>query len=224
MPPTARAAMVLDLDGTLVDSVYLHVRAWALALQDADLHVPSWRIHRRIGMAGTLLARVLLDEEGEQVSDDLLERLDNGHGRHYDELRPHARPLPDAARLIGTLRSLNAPWAIATSSSPSEQGDILSQLGITDSDTVVSDADAGLSKPDPELFRAAIDKLGVDPGDTVVVGDSPWDMLAAKRAGAMAVGVRTGGFSAGELHASGAVRVYTGPDQVRIHLPEFGLS
>lgn len=224
MPPTARAAMVLDLDGTLVDSVYLHVRAWARALEDADVPLPSWRIHRRIGMAGKLLARVLLDEEGVEVNDELLDRLDDAHGRHYDELRPYARPLPDAAGLIGTLRSLNAPWAIATSSSPSEQGDILAQLGIDDSDTVVSSADAGMSKPDPELFRSAIDKLGVDPRDTIVVGDSPWDMLAAKRAGAMAVGVRSGGFSAGELHASGAVRVYTGPHEVRIHLPEFGLS
>lgn len=224
MPPTARAAMVLDLDGTLVDSVYLHVRAWARALDDADIPVPSWRIHRRIGMAGLLLARVLLDEEGAQADDDLLAQLDDAHGRHYDELRPQARPLPAAAQLIGTLRALDVPWAIATSSAPSEQGDLLAQLGIVDDDTVVSDADAGLSKPDPELFRAAIDKLGVDPGDTVVVGDSPWDMLAAKRAGAMAVGVRTGGFSAGELHASGAVRVYNGPEQVRVHLPEFGLS
>lgn len=219
-----RASMVLDLDGTLVDSVYLHVRAWSQAFEEHGLSIPSWRIHRRVGMAGELLARVLLDEEGEETSSARNKELDDAHGRYYDELRRFVRPFDGARELLATLSDLDVRWAIATSSSPSEQGDILEQLGVGDDAIVVSDSDAGLSKPDPELFRAAIDRLGVDPADVIIVGDSPWDMLAARRAGGVSIGALTGGFSASELHDSGALRVYSGPRQLRIHLPEFGFG
>ena len=221
----ARTAFVLDVDGTLIDTVYLHVRAWSQAFDEAGLAIPDWRLHRRVGMAGRLLARVILDEEGADATGSRPKELDDAHGRYYADLRDKfARPLDGAAELLSTLREVDVPWALATSSSPSELGDLLERLGVSDDDIVVDDSDAGLAKPDPELFRAAIDQLGVAPNSAVIVGDSPWDMVAARRAGALSIGVLTGGFSASELHDGGAVRVYSGPDELRTHLPEFGIG
>jgi HAD superfamily hydrolase (TIGR01509 family) len=216
-------AFLFDLDGTLVDSVYQHVLAWQEALERGGIPISVWRIHRRIGMSGGLLANAVLRETGRQVTADDAERLRRLHAEAYAEHGPRVRPLPGAPELLAHLSALGVPWAIATSGYRESAAPVLAGLKIPNDVPVVTRDDVQWAKPDPDLFRVAAERLGIDIADCVVVGDSIWDLLAARRARALGVGLLSGGYGTHELERAGAYRVYEDPSDLLHHLDEVGV-
>jgi HAD superfamily hydrolase (TIGR01509 family) len=216
-------SFLFDLDGTLVDSVYQHVLAWQEALDEMGIEVSVWRIHRRIGMSGGLFANALLRETGRGVDAEDAARLRRLHAEAYARRLGQVRPLPSARELLGYLSERGVPWAIATSGYAETAGPVVALLGVGDEVPVVTRDLVGRAKPDPDLFLAAADRLGVDIADSVVVGDSVWDLLAARRARALGVGLLSGGYGQDELERAGAYRVYQDPADLLIHLDEVGV-
>jgi HAD superfamily hydrolase (TIGR01549 family) len=223
MAAERRTALVFDLDGTLVDSVYQHVLAWHRALTAAGIDLSVWRIHRRIGMSGGLFARALLRETGRDLDPELLERLQRQHGEFYREVAGDVRALPGAVELLAHLTEIGCPWAIATSGHLEHQRPTLAQLRVPEDVPIITRDLVRHAKPDPDLFLAAIGRLGVEAADVYVVGDSIWDMLAARRAGVLGVGLLAGGYGVEELERSGAYRVYDDPAMLMRHLDELGV-
>ena len=220
---SARPAILFDLDGTLVDSVYQHVLAWREALHKEGLDLSVWRIHRRIGMSGGLFLKALDRELGSNLTEAQAERLRQSHAEGLLKRLDQVRPLPGARRLLETLSQLHVPWAIATSGSEKTAGPTLAMLGIPEGVPIVTRDQVAYAKPNPDLFLAAAERLGVPPGDCFVVGDSIWDLLAAQRAGALGVGLLSGGYGREELERSGAYRVYDDPADLLAHLDELGV-
>lgn len=218
-----RTAVLFDLDGTLVDSVYQHVLAWKKALDELDVVVPVWSIHRKIGMSGGLFARALMRETGRDFTPELQDRIQAAHRRHYLEYADTVRPLPGASELLQHLSALGVPWAIATSSRLETATRTMAMLGVPDGVPVVTRDRVERAKPDPDLFLAAAEELSVPIEDCIVVGDSVWDLLAARRARALGVGLLTGGYGIGELEQAGAYRVYEDPGDMLRHLDELGI-
>lgn len=216
-------AFVFDLDGTLVDSVYQHVLAWRTALEAVGIELAVWRIHRRIGMSGGLFVNALLREIGRPVTVEETERLQALHAEAYRELAGHVRPLPGARELLVTLTEHGVPWAIATSGRREVARPVLDSLAVPPSVPVVTRDDVAHAKPDPDLFIAAAKRLGVDITDAVVVGDSVWDLLAARRARALGIGLLSGGYGRAELEVAGAYRVYEDPAELLRSLDEVGV-
>jgi HAD superfamily hydrolase (TIGR01509 family) len=229
MPPTPEAsnrpgpAFLFDLDGTLVDSVYQHVLAWREALEGAGIELSVWRIHRRIGMSGGLFVNALLRETGHAVTADEAARLQRLHAEAYARLVPQVRPLPGARALLAYLSQAGVPWAIATSGRLESAQPALNLLGLNPGVPVVTRDQVQHAKPDPDLFLAAAARLGVDIAHSVVVGDSVWDLLAARRARALGVGLLSGGYGLDELQDAGAYRVYQDPADLLGHLDEVGV-
>jgi HAD superfamily hydrolase (TIGR01549 family) len=216
-------AFLFDLDGTLVDSVYQHVLAWQEALDQMGIEVSVWRIHRRIGMSGGLFANALLRETGREVNAEDAARLRKSHGEAYARRLGQVRPLPSARELLTYLSDVEVPWAIATSGYVETARPVLDLLDVP-ADVVVVTRDAvGHAKPDPDLFLEAAERLGVDIGESVVVGDSVWDLLAARRARALGIGLLSGGYGQDELERAGAYRVYEDPADLLLHLDEVGV-
>jgi HAD superfamily hydrolase (TIGR01509 family) len=220
---SARPALLFDLDGTLVDSVYQHVLAWRSALESEGIDLSVWRIHRRIGMSGGLFLRALDRELGRSLGEGVAERLRVAHAASYLKLWDQVRPLPGARDLLIALSAIRVPWAIATSGSQHTASGPLSMLGIPDGTPIVTRDQVAYAKPNPDLFLAAAERLGVPPGDCFVVGDSIWDLLAAQRAGALGVGLLSGGYGREELDSAGAYRVYDDPADLLAHLDELGI-
>jgi len=218
-----RQAFVFDLDGTLVDTVYQHVLAWQEALEHMGMRLSVWRIHRKIGMSGGLLTAAVLRETGREVTAREAERLRELHAEAYRERAVRARPLPGAQELLALLTELDVPWAIATSGYGEIAAPAISSLGVPDGVPVVTRDQVERAKPDPDLFLAAAEQLGVSIEDSVVVGDSVWDLLAARRARALGVGLLSGGYGAEELQSAGAYRVYEDPADLHAHLDEVGV-
>jgi len=218
-----RPAVVFDLDGTLVDSVYQHVLAWHHALHACGIELSIWRIHRRIGMSGGLFTRAFLREMDGEVDSELLERLRTLHGEAYRRFSDKVRPLPGALDLLDHLSAIGVPWAIATSGRRETAGPNLELLRVPDDVPVITRDMVARAKPDPDLFLAAVDRLGIDPMDAIVVGDSVWDMLAARRARLLGVGLLSGGYGTEELERAGAYRVYDDPLMLHRHLDEVGI-
>jgi HAD superfamily hydrolase (TIGR01509 family) len=217
-------AFLFDLDGTLMDSVYQHVLAWREALEVAGIELSVWRIHRRIGMSGGLFVNALLRETGHRVTKDEAAQLQRLHAEAYARLVVQVRPLPGARELLAYLSDAKVPWAIATSGRMESAGPALEILGVDLGRTTVITRDrVQYAKPDPDLFLAAADELGVDIGSSVVVGDSVWDLLAARRARALSVGLLSGGYGKDELEKAGAYRVYHDPADMLQHLDEVGV-
>lgn len=216
-------ALVFDLDGTLVDSVYQHVLAWHEALHANGIQLSVWRIHRRIGMSGGLFTRQLLRETGRELDETLLARLRELHAEAYLRRIDQVRPLPGARRLLLRLTELGCPWAIATSGRIESAGPALATLGVPEGTPVVTRDLVAHAKPDPDLFLEAIRQLGVDAMDAIVVGDSVWDLLAARRARTLGVGLLSGGYGVDELERAGAYRVYEDPAEMLRHLDEIGV-
>ena len=217
-------AFIFDLDGTLVDSVYQHVLAWHEALTTENLPLSVWRIHRRIGMSGGLLTNALLREMGEEITAERIERLQRRHTESFRARIREIAPLPGARDLLVTLTRVGTPWAIATSGRIETAGGLIALLGVDDAkNPVVTRDQVRYAKPDPDLFVTAAGRLGVDPADTVVVGDSVWDLLAARRARALGVGLLSGGYGVDELREAGAYRVYEDPADLLAHLDEVGV-
>ena len=159
-----RMALVFDLDGTLVDSVYQHVVAWHHALLANGIELSIWRIHRRIGMSGGLFTRALLRETGREFDPDLLERLRQAHAEAYNKMSGDVRPLPGAVALLPRLTAVGCPWGIATSGRMETAGPVLAKLGVPDSVPIITRDMVAHAKPDPDLFLACIDRLGCRPG------------------------------------------------------------
>lgn len=219
----AEQAFLFDLDGTLVDSVYQHVLAWQEALDRAGIEVSVWRIHRKVGMSGGLFANALLRETGRPVSSEDAHRLRQFHAEAYKRRASQVRVLPGARQLLALLTELGVPWAIATSGHSETAGPALELLGVPPGVPVVTRDVVDRAKPDPDLFLAAAARLGVDITNAVVVGDSVWDMLAARRARALGVGFLSGGYGQEELERAGAYRVYEDPADLLRHLDEVGV-
>jgi HAD superfamily hydrolase (TIGR01509 family) len=217
-------AFLFDLDGTLVDSVYQHVLAWREALEEAGIELSVWRIHRRIGMSGGLFVNALLRETGHQVSGEEAAQLQRLHAEAYARLVVQVRPLPGARELLAYLSDAEVPWAIATSGRMESAGPALKVLGVDLNQTTIITRDlVQYAKPNPDLFLAAAKQLGVDISASVVVGDSVWDLLAARRASALGVGLLSGGYGKDELEKAGAYRVYQDPADMLQHLDEVGV-
>jgi HAD superfamily hydrolase (TIGR01509 family) len=216
-------AFLFDLDGTLVDSVYQHVLAWRQALEQAGIELAVWRIHRKIGMSGGLFANALLRETGLPVTAEQAERLQQLHATVYAGYAGQVRPLPGARELLATLSDLRVPWAVATSGRRASAQPTLDLLAVPEGVPIVTREQVAHAKPDPDLFLAAAERLGVDITTSVVVGDSVWDLLAARRARALGVGLLSGGYGLDELQAAGAYRVYEDPADLLRHLDELGV-
>ena len=216
-------ALIFDLDGTLVDTVYAHVFAWQRALLEAGHPVDGWRIHRRIGMSGGLFARAVAREIGRSLTDDEAEHLQRRHGQIFREILPERRPLPGAIALLEALRDGGVVHGIATSGRRPEIDRSLEALSVPPETVVVERGDVLRAKPEPDLFLACQERLGVAIPDCYVVGDAVWDLLAARRAGMLSIGLLTGGYGEDELRAAGAFRVYRDAAELRESLDELGI-
>jgi HAD superfamily hydrolase (TIGR01549 family) len=223
MKARTQTSFLFDLDGTLVDSVYDHVMAWHKALLDEGIEVSVWRVHRRIGMSGGLFSAALARELSRELDEATRVRLRAGHAKHYNAVSSSTRPLPGARKLLAHLSDNDIPWAIATSGRMETAAPILSILGINPEQHVVITRDmVRYAKPDPDLFIAAAEKLGVDIAHACIVGDAVWDMLAAQRAGGLGIGLQSGGYGVDELERAGAYRVYEDPADLLRHIDEVG--
>jgi HAD superfamily hydrolase (TIGR01509 family) len=218
-----RPAFLFDLDGTLVDSVYQHVLAWREALERAGISLSVWRIHRRIGMSGGLFVHALLRETGQSVTREQTSRLRQFHAEGYARLVGQVRPLPGARELLDFLTRMGVPWSIATSGWLESAQPALDMLGVGPGIPVITRDQVRHAKPDPDLFLAAAQGLNVSIETSVVVGDSVWDLLAARRARALGVGLLSGGYGDDELMRAGAYRVYEDPADLLRHLDELGV-
>src|SRR6266404_4139050 len=202
---TIRPVFIFDLDGTLVDSVYEHVLAWQEALIAEGIELSVWRIHRKIGMSGGLFTNQLLRETKVDITPDRIERLGRLHAKAYQKFKGKIRPLPGARELLEALTRADIPWAIATSGRMETAAQNLAALGVNpDVHPVVTRDDVKYAKPDPDLFLAAAARLNAPITSAVVIGDSIWDMLAARRCQALGVGLLSGGYGLDELERAGA--------------------
>lgn len=216
-------ALLFDLDGTLIDSVYQHVLAWHEALDQHGLSLAVWQIHRRIGMSGGLLVHALAREIGHKVSIELANELQKAHAQIYARYRRSVKPLPGAIEILRYLRDVGIPHAIATSGQPTKDDLSVLALGIGPDVPFITRAQVKRAKPDPDLFLAAVAKLGISIENAMVVGDSAWDLLAARRAGCLGIGLLSGGYGRDELQQVGAYRVYQDPADLLAHLDEVGI-
>jgi HAD superfamily hydrolase (TIGR01509 family) len=220
---SSNVSFLFDLDGTLVDSVYQHVQAWQESLHAAGIELSVWRIHRKIGMSGGLFTEMLLRETSLEITPALLDRLQRQHAEAYARLARWVRPLPGSVELLDYLTGAGIPWAIATSGRMGSAKYNLDALGVDPARVaVITRDDVRRAKPDPDLFLAAAARLGVTIESSVIIGDSIWDMLAARRARGLGVGLLSGGYGQDELERSGAVRVYEDPADLLRHIDEVG--
>lgn len=208
-------AVLFDIDGTLVDSNYLHVHAWCRAFNDVDLAVESWRIHRSIGMDGSTLVAALAKD----ADDDTRQRVKDLHSRYYKETASLLRPLPGARGLLRRVEALGLQAVLATSA-PEDELCILRK--VLDSDEVISavtsSEDVDTAKPQPDIVEVALDRAGVVASRAVFVGDAVWDVVACGRAGVPAIALRSGGVSREELEQAGAQGVFDNPRDLCDHL------
>jgi HAD superfamily hydrolase (TIGR01509 family) len=214
---------LFDLDGTLIDSVYQHVIAWHAALSRLDIDLSVWRIHRRIGMSGGLFVSALIRETGLTLSGADITLLQQAHAEEYLAQAKSVRALPGAGELLHALTGNGIRWAIATSGYRATAGHALSLLGLPEDAPMITRDLVRHAKPDPDLFLAAAALLDVDPRHAYVVGDSVWDLLAARRAGAVGVGLLSGGYGREELERAGAYRVYADPADLLARADEVGV-
>jgi len=185
--------------------------------------VDGWRIHRRIGMSGGLFARAVAREIGRNLSEAETETLQRRHGEIFREILPDRRPLPGAIELLARLRESGIVHGIATSGRRPEIDASLDALRVPPDMVVVERGDVLRAKPEPDLFLACQERLGVAIADCYVVGDAVWDLLAARRAGMLSVGLLTGGYGEDELRAAGAFRVYRDAAELLDSLDELGI-
>jgi HAD superfamily hydrolase (TIGR01509 family) len=219
----ADPAFVFDLDGTLLDSVYQHVTAWQRGFAEVGVDLAVWRIHRRIGMSGGLLAHRVVKEAGVELSQAQLDKAEELHGRYYFERLDWVQPLPGARDLLLALSEAGVPWVIASSGKPDEAEAHIEKLQLPKTPQYVCSADVEHAKPNPEMFLAAAEKIDASVLDCIAVGDAVWDMLAARRARMLGVGLVCGGYSTDELQRAHAFRVYLDPADLHASLDEIGV-
>jgi HAD superfamily hydrolase (TIGR01549 family) len=209
----AERVVLLDVDGTLIDTNYHHAIAWYRAFRRHGMVLPLWRIHRHVGMGGDQLIPALAGEDADE------EALSDARSEEFEQLIDEVSPLEGARELIVDLKERGHPTFLA-SSAPQDELD--HYLGLLDARELVdgwtTDDDVESTKPEPDLVRAALDKAGTD--DAVMVGDTPWDIEAARKAGLQTVTVITGGYSEQELRDAGAAAVFDSLGELRRHLDE----
>ena len=194
--------VIFDLDGTLVDTTYLHVLAWSRSLRDADEYAAMWAIHRLIGMSSQEVVEGLLGRPHEEVSE--------GHGRHFRELRDEVHAFPGSGELLDELHRRGVRVVVATSAKEQDLETMLGAVGTPPGvvDQVVHTAQVERSKPAPDILQVALENGDLDPERCVVGGATVWDVEAAQRCGLPCIAVLTGGTPAAELESAGAVGVY----------------
>ncbi len=214
---TATGTVVLDVDGTLIDSNYHHALAWSRAFEHLGVAVPVWRIHRAIGMGGDkLVGAVAGDDVEREHGDAVRERWE----KEYDAIIDETRLLPGARELLAALRERGVAVALASSSIPKHAQHAFGLLDADDlADTATTAEDAEESKPDPELVEEALSRVEGSPA--CVVGDSVYDIEAARGAGVPAYAVLTGGYGRAELEEAGAVGVYVDLTELLERLEEW---
>jgi HAD superfamily hydrolase (TIGR01549 family) len=222
-PESPVPSFLFDLDGTLIDSVYQHVIAWHAALGSIGVELSVWRIHRRIGMSGGLFVQALLRETGRSLSPEDISHLQQAHATEFLKIADTVTALPGARDLLATLTGAGVKWAIATSGRAQTARPALDLLGLPHDTPMVTRDLVRHAKPDPDLFLAAASLLDVNPLHAMVVGDSVWDLLAARRAGSLGVGLQSGGYGREELERAGAYRVYADPADMLDRLYELGV-
>ncbi|NUS91641.1 MAG: HAD family hydrolase [Nocardia sp.] len=201
-------AVLFDIDGTLVDSNYLHVHAWVRAFRDIGAEVDSWRVHRSIGMDGALLVHTLLPD----TDDDSRERAKDLHLRYYLDARDLLRPITGARQLLARIAAAGPTVVLATSAPEDELAVLRAVLDAADVVSAqTSSSDVETAKPRPDIVRVALDRAGTEAAAAVFVGDTVWDAEAARRAGVRFIGVRSGGIATAPLYDAGAVAVYDDP-------------
>jgi HAD superfamily hydrolase (TIGR01493 family) len=214
-------AVLFDVDGTLVDSNYLHVYAWTRAFQEAGIAVESWRIHRSIGMDGNRLIQSLSGD----ADDDAAKQAEELHTRYLKETAPLLRPLPGARELLERVSSLGLQIVLASSANEDELS--LSRT-VLDCDDLVSAAtsseDVDVAKPDPTIIEIAMERVGVDADHAVYVGDAVWDVIGCRRAGVPAIGLLSGGVSRDELESAGAQAVFENPRDLCDHIDSTAIA
>jgi HAD superfamily hydrolase (TIGR01509 family) len=213
-------AAILDIDGTLVDTNYQHAIAWYRAFRAHGLTLPIWKIHRHIGMGGDQLVAALAGDDFEAEHGDAVRDAEEGL---YGELIGEVEPMDGARELIIGLRESQDSVVLASSA---KQDEVDHYLDLLDARAIVDDwttsADVESTKPEPDLVHAALQKVGADTG--VMIGDTTWDVEAAKRAGVQTLAVRTGGFGADELREAGALDVFESVRELYERLSETTLA
>jgi HAD superfamily hydrolase (TIGR01509 family) len=213
---------VLDIDGTLIDSNYQHALAWYRALRSVGETYPVWRLHRLIGMGGDQVVTAVGGEDLERRAGD---QAREQQGKEVDALLEEMAPLPGARDLLVAIRERGHRLVLASSAQQRHVDVFLDKLdarGIVDAWT--SSADVEASKPAPDLLQVALEKLGAPGASSVVIGDSVWDVEAAKRAGMPAIVVRSGGFGDDELREAGAIAIYDTPGDLAKALADTPLA
>lgn len=203
-----RPAVLFDIDGTLVDSNYLHAFTWTRAFHEVGRPVDTWRIHRCIGMDGSLIVDTLLDGP----DDDLATRAKDLHSRYYKDTASLLRTFAQARELVDRVADLGLQAVLATSAPEDELAMLREVLGVEDVvSTVTSSEDVDTAKPKPDIVAVALERAGVPAERAVFVGDTVWDAQACQRAGVTFIGVCSGGISRDELHQAGAKETFADP-------------
>ncbi len=215
-------AVLFDLDGTLIDSVYEHVQAWWNTLMKTGIVAPKWMIHRRVGMSGKSFITELMREFAPKKKINI-DELEKEHDARIREVVSEIQPLQGADDLLKHLHRSKVRIAIATTGNRKQTSLLLKKLKVPAGTPVLTGDDAEKAKPSPDIFMAAAQSLKVALGDCIVVGDSVWDLLAAGRKSALGVGLLSGGYGEEELHRAGAFRIYSGPEDMLLHLEQLGL-
>ena len=207
--------VLFDVDGTLVDSGYIHAVCWWQAFRQAGHDVPTATIHRAIGMGSDRLAPHVL---GKEIDDEQLDELTAAHSALYAQYWARLRPLPGARELVRRCHDEGLATVLASSASSTELAVLREVLDVDDAlDHATSSADGDSSKPDPDLVEVALAKAGLRPRETVFIGDAVWDVEAASAAGVVCVGLECGGTSAAELLDAGAIAVFKDPADLLEH-------
>ena len=207
--------MLFDIDGTLVDSNYLHVQAWYRAFREAEVEVEAWRIHRSIGMDGSTLLKSLAGNADE----DTHSQLKDLHSRFYKETVPMLRRMPGARELLQAVDELGLQIVLATSA-PEDELAILREVLASDDlvSAVTSSNDVDTAKPQPDIVDVALERASVDADHAVFVGDTVWDVEACNRAGVPTIAVLSGGVSRSELEKAGAQAVFEDTKELYAHI------
>ena len=215
--------MLFDLDGTLVDSAYQHVLAWHETFMDFRVDIPNWKIHRRVGMSGSFFLPPLLREIGHSTNSATIKRLEKRHAKYFTRRVKTIRILPGARELLQHLTKIGLPWTVATSGERAQTEKLVKGLQLPKPLPVVTGDDVKNAKPAPDIFLLAAEKLRVSITDCIIVGDSPWDLLAGRRMKALGVGLLSGGYAKEELERAGAHLVYDDPAELLENLAELGI-
>ena len=215
------AVAILDIDGTLVDTNYHHAVAWFRAFRQHGIVLPLWRIHRHIGMGGDQLVGALTDERTDHEKGDDIRQAEK---TLYMELIDEVEPMEGSRELIEHLKQRGHRVVLASSAKEDEVDHYLDLLDARDlADAWTTSADVENTKPQPDLVQAALDRENADASDAVMVGDTPWDIEAARKADVPTIAVRTGGFGADELREAGAAALFESVQELLERLDETGL-